>query len=64
MFSGINFGRHDFRFSSFKQCLMIGCNFENADLRGIDFSKAIINGTTIFENATFENTRVTQQQRL
>lgn len=74
MFSGINFGRHDFRFSSFKQCLMIGCDFENADLRGADFSfaslqradfsKAIIDETTVFTKATFENTRVTRQQRL
>lgn len=74
MFSGIAFGRHDFRFSSFKQCLMIGCDFENADLRGADFSSAslaranfslaIIDETTIFENATFENTIVNKQQLL
>lgn len=72
MFSGIAFGRHDFRYSSFRSCLMIHCDFEKCDLRGADFtsaslqyadlSKAIIDETTIFENAELKLTKITKSQ--
>lgn len=73
MFSGIAFGRHDFRYCSFRGCLMIGCDFENCDLRGADFtsaslqdadfSKAMIDGTTIFRNAELKLTKILKAQR-
>lgn len=73
MFSGIFFGPHNFRYSSFRGCSLIGCNFQDCDLRGADFtsallqdadlSKAIIDETTIFNDAKLRLTKITRSQR-
>lgn len=72
MLSGIEFEKHDFSFSSFKDCLLLDCNFKNCDLRGADFSyahlqgadlrTAIIDNSTCFRNAEFKQTLISQSQ--
>lgn len=73
MLSGIEFGKINFQNSSFRRCLLIGCNFDGCDLRGVDFSSAslqnadfrgaIIDDTTVFSKTTqFGHTKIKRNQ--
>lgn len=72
MLSGITFGKRNFSFSSFKNCLLIECNFQECDLRGTDFRyanlqgadlrNALIDNNTRFEHAKFSQTLISKKQ--
>lgn len=72
MLSGIELDRHNFSYSSFRDCLLIRTSFCHCDLRGADFSyaslqyadlrDAIIDENTCFEGAQFKMTKVNKSQ--
>ena len=72
MLSFISLEKHDFRFASFKGCLLIGCNFQGCDLRGTNFAYAklqeadlrntMMDSNTCFKNAEFEQTIISKKQ--